>query len=311
MLSVIPRVQFIRSVCLVAGIILGSALVFAIPASAQTFRGTILGTATDPNGLVVPGVAVTAKNSNTGLSRTAITDDSGNYTIPELPVGTYEVTALGAGFQSDRITSISVTVAAEKRVDLALRVQSNAEVVEIAAEAQVETTSTTLGGTINQKAVADLPINGRDFTKFLVMVPGSNADPSGATDSPGSFGLFSSNGNRGRANNYLLDGTDMNDGYRNLPAINEAGVFGTPATILPIEAIQEVAVLSNFEPEYGRNAGAVVNIVTKSGTNNSTVRVSSSCATIGSTRGIISTPTINHRPSFVIISSAFLWEGRS
>ena len=75
------------------------------------------------------------------------------------------------------------------------------------------------------------------------------------------------NGARGRSNNYLLDGTDMNDGYRNDPAINEAGVFGTPSTILPIDAVAEVNVLSNFQPEYGRNAGAVVNIVTKSGTN--------------------------------------------
>ena len=75
------------------------------------------------------------------------------------------------------------------------------------------------------------------------------------------------NGARGRSNNYLLDGTDMNDGYRNDPAINEAGVFGTPSTILPVDAVAELNVLSNFEPEYGRNAGAVVNIVTKSGTN--------------------------------------------
>src|ERR1700689_542630 len=75
------------------------------------------------------------------------------------------------------------------------------------------------------------------------------------------------NGARGRSNNYLLDGTDMNDGYRNDPAINEAGVFGTPATILPLDAVAEVNVLSNFQPEYGRNAGAVVNIVTKSGAN--------------------------------------------
>ena len=131
----------------------------------------------------------------------------------------------------------------------------------------VETTSNTLGGTITTKAAADLPINGRDFTKFLVMVPGATGDPSGATDSPGSFGLFSANGNRGRANNYLLDGTDMNDGYRNLPTINEAGVFGTPATILPIEAISEAAIQTNVEAEFGRNSGATVNIVTKSGTN--------------------------------------------
>ena len=75
------------------------------------------------------------------------------------------------------------------------------------------------------------------------------------------------NGARGRSNNFLLDGTDMNDGYRNDPAINEAGVFGTPATILPIDAVSELKVLSNYQAEYGRNAGAVINIVTKSGQN--------------------------------------------
>jgi len=91
--------------------------------------------------------------------------------------------------------------------------------------------------------------------------------PDEITDSPGSWGEFSVNGARGRANNFLLDGTDMNDGYRNDPAINEAGVFGTPATILPVDAVAELAVLSNFAPEYGRNAGGVINIVTKSGTN--------------------------------------------
>src|SRR5256885_14997109 len=75
------------------------------------------------------------------------------------------------------------------------------------------------------------------------------------------------NGARGRSNNFLLDGTDMNDGYRNDPAINEAGVFGTPATILPVDVIEETQLSSNFMPEFGRNAGAAVNIVTKSGTN--------------------------------------------
>src|SRR5262249_56281661 len=78
---------------------------------------------------------------------------------------------------------------------------------------------------------------------------------------------ISAKGNRGGAKNYLVGGNGMNDGYRNLPAINEAGVFGTPATILPVEAIAEAAILSDFEAEYGRNSGAIVNIVTKSGTN--------------------------------------------
>jgi hypothetical protein len=109
-------------------------------------------------------------------------------------------------------------------------------------------------------------VNGRDFTKLLSMVPGTAADPSSINDSPGSFGLFSANGNRGRSNNYLLDGTDMNDGYRNLPAINQGGVFGTPPRSCPWTP-SRVPILSGVEAEYGRNAGAIVNIVTRSGTN--------------------------------------------
>src|SRR5437868_9543791 len=102
---------------------------------------------------------------------------------------------------------------------------------------------------------------------MIFLTPGISGSPDQITDSPGSFGIFSMNGARGRSNNFLLDGTDMNDGYRNDPAINEAGVFGTPATILPIDAVAELRVLSNFEAAYGRTAGATVNIVTKSGTN--------------------------------------------
>ena len=131
----------------------------------------------------------------------------------------------------------------------------------------IETTETTLGGVLTQDNVKDLPINGRDYTKLIFLNPGVSGSPDQITDSPGSFGEFSMNGSRGRSNNYLLDGTDMNDGYRNDPAINQAGVFGTPSAILPIDSIAEMNVLSNFQPEYGRNGGAIVNIVTKSGTN--------------------------------------------
>src|ERR1041385_3375648 len=242
-------------------------LLLATVVSAQTFRGSILGTVTDPNGAVVSGAKVSAKNLATGLERSTTTDDSGNYTVAELPIGPYEVRVEQSGFVPSVVSNVTVEVASERRVDVKLAVAGADTVVTIATDVQVATTTNTLGGTITTKDAEDLPINGRDFTKFLVMVPGATGDPSGATDSPGSFGLFSANGNRGRANNYLLDGTDMNDGYRNLPAINEAGVFGTPATILPIEAISEAAILSNFEAEYGRNSGAIVNIVTKSGTN--------------------------------------------
>jgi hypothetical protein len=236
-------------------------------ATAQTFRGTILGTVSDPNGAVVAGARVTVRNTGTGLERSTTTDDAGNYTVAELPIGPYEVRVEQTGFEASTVANVTVEVASERRVDVKLSIAGAQTLVTIATNLQVETTSNTLSTTISTRAVSDLPVNGRDFTKFLVMAPGATGDPSGATDSPGSFGLFSANGNRGRANNYLLDGTDMNDGYRNLPAINEAGVFGTPATILPLEAISEAAILSNFEAEYGRNSGAIVNIVTKSGTN--------------------------------------------
>ncbi len=242
-------------------------LLAVAPLPAQTFRGTILGTVTDPNGAVIPNAIVAAVNIGTALTRSTVTDSDGNYTLTELPTGKYEVRVQADGFQNATVAGVIVEVSSERRVDVQMSLAGVDTVVIVAPIAQVETTSNTLGGTISSAQVADLPVNGRDFTKFLTLVPGATGDPSGATDSPGSFGLFSANGNRGRSNNFLLDGTDMNDGYRNLPAINEAGVFGTPATILPVEAIAEAAVLSNFEAEYGRNSGAVINIVTKSGTN--------------------------------------------
>ncbi len=239
-----------------------------VTAAAQTFRGSILGTVSDPAGAAIAEATVTVRNVDTGLTRSTITDTTGTFFISELPIGTYELTAQKSGFQTATVTGLRVEVAGERRVDVTLAPGGVEERVEVRATVPlVESTRNVLGGILQSKEVVDLPINGRDFTKFLVLVPGATGDAGGATDSPGSFGLFSTNGNRGRSNNFLLDGTDMNDGYRNLPAINEAGVFGTPATILPVEAIAEVAILSNFEAEYGRNSGAVVNIVTKSGQN--------------------------------------------
>ncbi len=249
---------------LIAFLLLGVATM-----AAQTFRGTILGTVSDSTGAVLSGAKVTARNTATGLERSTQTTSDGGYAIPELPIGTYEVTVSQAGFQS-WVTRVDVTVASERRVDAMLKPGAVSERVEVSGETlpQVETTTDTLGSTYIASEIKDLPVNGRDYQKLIYLTPGIAGSPDQITDSPGSFGIFSMNGARGRSNNFLLDGTDMNDGYRNDPAINEAGVFGTPATILPVDAVAELRVLSNFEPEYGRNAGATVNIVTKSGTNN-------------------------------------------
>ena len=236
--------------------------------AAQTFRGGILGTVSDSTGGALPGATVTAVNVATKLTRTAVTDNQGSYFFGELPPGEYSVSASLSGFSSATVKGVHVEVSASERINLTLSTGGLAENVEVTAELPlVNTTHNTQGGTIQGEQAAELPLSGRDFTHLMSLVPGATADAAGVSDSPGSFGYLSVNGNRGRSNNYLLDGTDMNDGYRNDPAINEGGVFGVPATILPIDAVEEFPVLSGAEPEYGRNSGAVVNIVTKSGTN--------------------------------------------
>ncbi len=249
--------------------ILGFLFLVSLSLSAQTFRGTILGSVTDSSGAVVTGAKISVHNVNTGLDRVTETSADGSYSVPELPVGNYTVTVSQAGFQTTVTTDVVVDVAGERRVDVSLRPGEVSQRVEVSGEElpQIETTTNDMGGVLTSQTVENLPINGRDFAKLIYLNPGVAGSPDQISDSPGSYGEFSMNGARGRSNNYLLDGTDMNDGYRNDPAINEAGVFGTPATILPIDAVAEVRVVSNFEPEYGRNAGAVVNIVTKSGTN--------------------------------------------
>jgi hypothetical protein len=251
-----------------AALLIVAILLTACGLSAQTFRGGIQGTVFDSSGAGVPDAEVVVLGTETNLSRHTATDGAGNYAFTELPLGVYSVTATKAGFQKQVVSGITVTVGAAIRADLTLSPGEAREIVEVVATVPlVETNSDTTGGTVEGEQAAELPVNGRDFGKAVMLVPGANSDPSSASDSPGSFGSFSMNGNRGRSNNYLLDGTDMNDGYRNDPAINESGVFGTPATLLPIDALAEIPVISNADAEFGRNSGAIVNIVTKSGTN--------------------------------------------
>jgi hypothetical protein len=212
---------------------------------------------------------VTVKNVDTGLERSTQTSSDGSYSIPELPLGRYNVTVAKDGFQTSVTTDIKVDVAAESRVDAALKPGNVGTTVTVSGEAlsQIETTSNTLGQTLTSSEMGNLPVNGRDYTKLIFLTPGIAGSPDQITDSPGSFGVFSVNGARGRANNFLLDGTDMNDGYHNIPALNQGGVFAVPSALLPVDAIAELHVLSNFEAEYGRNAGGIILFVTKSGTN--------------------------------------------
>ena len=257
-----------RPRCIVQALLLLLVLLVASTLSAQTFRGGIEGTVVDKTGAYVAGAQVTVTNMDTGLVRNATTDVAGNFIATELPLGNYKITVVKAGFGAQTAQKVRVDVATMSRVNFTLSPgEVKQEVVVTGTMPLVDTTENNMGGVIEARQVEALPVNGRDFTKLLILVPGATGDNSGGADSPGSFGLFSLNGNRGRSNNYLLDGTDMNDGYRNLPAINQGGVFGTPATVLPVDALAQIPVISNFEAEYGRNSGAVVNMVTKSGTN--------------------------------------------
>src|SRR5262249_791142 len=156
------------------------------------FRGTILGTVTDSSGAVVAGVTVKVRNVNTGLERTTQTTPDGSYSVPELPIGTYSVTFTQSGFETAIANGVSVNVAVDSRVDMALKLGQVSQQVEVSGEVpQVDTTNNDLGGILTSKTIESVPINGRDYTKLIYLQPGVSGSPDQITDSPGSFGTFS------------------------------------------------------------------------------------------------------------------------
>ena len=243
-------------------------LLIATSASAQSFRGSIRGTVTDPSGSVIAGAKVVAKNIGTGLQREATTGQDGAYVLAELPAGEYTVRAESAGL-SPSAQNVQVNVGLDTSANFDLtKVQKVVQQLEITEEAPViETTRDVLGQVVERRLVNELPLNGRDFGKLVALTPGTTVDPSGVAGTQGGFGQFNINGNRDRSNNYTLDGTDDNDPYFNNSALNQAGIGGAPAALLPVEAIEEFNLQSQFGAEYGRNSGSVVNIITRSGTN--------------------------------------------
>jgi hypothetical protein len=246
------------------------ALVLLVPCIvlAQSFRGSIRGKVVDPSGSVIAGAKVTAKNSATGQVREAATGNDGAYVLAELPVGGYVVMAESKGL-SPVAQNVIVNVGSDTTADFDLTIlQKRLEQLTVTEEAPViDTTRDVLSDVVDQKLVAELPLNGRDFGKLVALSPGATVDPSGVAGTQGGFGQFNINGNRDRSNNYTLDGTDNNDPFFNNSALNQTGIGGAPASLLPIDAIQEFNLQSQFGAEYGRNSGSVVNIVTKSGTN--------------------------------------------
>jgi len=236
--------------------------------AAQSFRGSIRGKVADPTGGLLAGAKITVKNTATGLARNALTSADGAYVLAELPAGEYVVTAESAGL-SPVAQNVTVSVGLDTTANFDLtKVRQNVQQVNVTAEAPVvENTRDVLGEVVDRKLVIELPLNGRDFGKLVALVPGATVEPSGVAAIQSGFGQFSINGNRDRSNNYTLDGTDNNDPFFNNSALNQTGIGGAPASLLPIDAIDEFNLQSQFPAEYGRNSGSVINIITRSGTN--------------------------------------------
>ncbi len=253
-----------RSVCRGSAWMLALAGLLTLPASimwAQSTGGRILGRVADPTGAVLAGVQVTLTNQATAVSRSALTNDSGDYTFVEVVPGTYKVEFEHPGFKKNSQSNVIVDVNQVVTLNSVLQLGQVQDVVEVTSAApQVDTTSTQLGAVINDRSVNELPLNTRDTYQFLQLQPGVQAQlgSSGSlffgSDDAGSVSV---NGGRTRANNFSVNGGDANDQFVNTPTIQP-----TP------DSVDEFRVITNsFDAEYGRNSGSVVNVITKSGSN--------------------------------------------
>ncbi len=252
---------------LVAGLLLTLAAITPNRLNGQgATSATVLGTVTDSAGAVVPNATVQVKNVGTGKVQQVSTDAQGRYTVADLPVGNYEAQASAQGFQTTVRPGISLTVGAQAVVDFSLMVGQSQQTVTVDAQvSQVDTVSTAVASFVEQKQINDLPLNGRNFTDLVSLIPGvssgSQIGNGGANLLYGTQNNFSVSGARSEGQAYLLDSTDIQGFW------NHGSGSGVMGTTLGIEAIAEFSVLTNtYSAQFGGN-GAVVNAVSKSGTN--------------------------------------------
>jgi len=216
---------------------------------------TIFGTVTDSTGSQIPGASVTITQTTTGQIRNVVSNERGDYVATQLPIGSYTVSAERTGFKKFVQTGIQVQVDENRQVPIQLQVGDVAESVTVVADAaQVETRSGTLKEVIDSKRIVELPLNGRNALDLQRLVPGAG---SVADRGQGQNTTISINGGRQNGNNYVLDGGDNHDPY-----------FNSPSVFPPPDALEEFSINTNsYSAEYGRNAGALMNAVTRSGTN--------------------------------------------
>jgi hypothetical protein len=244
---------------LALAVVLASGLL--VPAMAYGQAGASLtGSVKDSTGGFVPGVVVTVRNTATGAVRTAVSVDDGLYRVTNLPRGTYEVTAELSGFKTVTQSGVLLTVGDTVRLDFTLELGGFGETVTVQSEARlINTEEGRISTLVDQKRVAELPLNGRNVFQLMELQPGATGNPGNVVlgGTAGGDSAFM-NGQRNRANNFLLDGTDNNDQF----------TAGRVAVNPNVDIVQEFRVSSNnISAEFGRNSAAVINVVTKQGSN--------------------------------------------
>ena len=237
------------------------AMYLGLSAAAQQISGSIRGTVVDPTGATVQGASVNATQTETGLTRASITDHSGAYVLLELPVGHYRLQVEGKGFQTYVQRGITLDVNETANIPVRLVVGAATQQVDVHADAQlIQATVTSLGKTVSEREVLDLPLNGRNFTQLGLLQPGVVPLTPGLAEAGGSLRdgqAYAVNGQRPESNNFLIDGAN-----------NFNGVDGGFVLKPPVDAIAEFKILThNANAEFGNALGSTTNIITRSGTN--------------------------------------------
>jgi hypothetical protein len=242
-------------------LVCSATLLLAPSAFSQQITGSIRGTVTDPSGGVVDGATVSAKQSETGLTRTTASDHSGVYLLLDLPVGHYQLQVERSGFQTYLQQGITLDVNEAATISVSLKVGTGTDRVEVNADANlIENTVTSLGTVVSERELLDLPLNGRNFTQLGLLQPGVVPLTPGLAEAGGSLRAsqaYAVNGQRPESNNFLIDGAN-----------NFNGVDGGFVLKPPVDAVTEFRILThNANAEFGNSLGSTTNVITRSGTN--------------------------------------------
>src|SRR4029078_4397884 len=236
------------------------ALSIAGPALAQKTTGMFAGRVCDTTGAVLPGVLVTATCPATNLTRTATTDERGGFSLPDLPICTYNVTTTLQGFRTVA-RDVQVSVNTLTKADFKLDIGAQSETVAVSGATPLIEFSDKLNNNVDTERIVEIPLSGRDFNSLLAVTPGVTREPGGG------FIAVSISGLRHTSNNYMIDGISNNDRYYGDSVMNQVGILGVPATRVHMDAIAEFTIQQTPSAEFGVKGGAAINLVMKSGTN--------------------------------------------